>query len=195
MTTRKSVLGLSLFCALLVCAFTAVSASANAPEKEGTTLFTCKKGQTGFSDEHCTPAGAGGTAFGHVLSPIGTKTEVTGSNEKTKNTTKEATPAVLTSIVGGVEVEIVCAKVTSTGEVVNEEMATEEKRHTIVDSNGVMIYSGCTVPKPAGQECKIKEGKITTNPLKSISEGMARIITPTTGTSFVTITIEGCKAA
>jgi hypothetical protein len=49
---RRAVVGLSLLCALVFCAFAAPSAQA----LKGTTITTCKQVGSGatFQDEHCT---------------------------------------------------------------------------------------------------------------------------------------------
>jgi hypothetical protein len=63
MSGRKAIVGLSLLCALVFCAFGAATASAAG----GSTAFTCVKGAASadFEDEHCDKGKVGG-GFGHV---------------------------------------------------------------------------------------------------------------------------------
>jgi hypothetical protein len=185
---------LAVLCALMLCALGASGASAAG----GTTLVTCKKGGTtlDFSRAHCAsadkvPLGTG--TFSHFKVEKGVATTITGTNAGTKNETKEAASAVLISTLGFVRSEIICTTVSSTGETENQEPSSEN--HKIIGKNIVITYTGCTVPIPLGQECKVKEGKITTNSLKSESVEDTLVFTPTTGTSFTTINIEGCKTA
>jgi hypothetical protein len=186
--------GLSLLCALVFSAFAASSASAF-----GTTAFTCKKQAAGvastFSDEHCTKAVVGTGGWKHEPIALNTKTAFTASNEKTELETTKAKHATLNSKIGGLETEITCTTVTAEGFLTNETPGGAGTEMVNTGSEIVIHYSGCTVPKPAGQNCKIKEGKITTNKLKSTTAGKGDKIEfkPEAGTTFVPITFEGCK--
>jgi hypothetical protein len=197
MIGRRSVVGLSLLCALAVCALAASGASAAG----GTTLVTCKKGGTTLDfkanaagESHCSSTDKvtpGTGTYSHFKVERGVATTLSGSNAGTANETKEATPATLVSTIAGVELDINCPTVVSTGSIENTEPTAET--HKIVGSGIVVIFSGCELKKPVGQECKIKEGKITTNSLKSESVEDTEKFTPTSGTTFGTFTIEGCK--
>lgn len=194
MTARKTTVGLSLLCALMVVALGASTAFAAG----GATLVTCKKGGTtlDFSRAHCAEAdrvAQGKGSFSHFKVEKGTNTSLSGTNGGTINETKEAADVNLTSSLGGVEVQTTCTTVTLVGEVENREPTAET--HEIVAKNIVVIFTGCTVPKPAGQECKIKEGKITTNSLKAVSQEDVLVLTATTGTTLWSETLEGCKTA
>lgn len=143
---RGAVIGLSLLCALALCAFAAPSASAI-----GTTAFTCveKTGEEGFSDEHCDSAATGASVkFVHK--------ELKGqpivvSNEKTTEETKGSAPFVLLWSLAGTQFEVVCTKVSGSGGLENKEV---EKTVQAVGTSQIE-YTGCTVPKPS--KCKVKE--------------------------------------
>jgi hypothetical protein len=190
MTARRSIVGLTVLCALCFSAFAAANASA-----AGTTQFTCVKGAatTGFSDADCSTASATGP-FHHVSVANGTTTTL-----KSVGTTIQ----ILESTVGGIAFEISCTNESNVGEATNEEVEGEvkgEKRMTITGKNIVITYTGCTVTKPAANGCVANSpgkpaGTIVTNNLKSMSlltptKGIR--FDPTTGTTFVEIVVSGC---
>jgi len=112
MIGRKSIVGLSLLCALALCAFAASSASAAWQTATNTTAYTCGRVGVGdFEDAHCDRRVTAGTgSYGHELIPVGETTEVEFSNTKTKNNTTEAEPTVLTGTAFGVALTITCKK-------------------------------------------------------------------------------------
>lgn len=194
MTGRRVVVGLSLLCALAFTAFGAASASAAG----GTTQFTCVAvvpPANGFKDAHCKEAAAAGTAtFAHAV--IGEEnTPLIATN---RDTAGNLIPATLSAIVGGVGFEIKCEIVTSKGTAQNKTIGGVMQVHS---EDTVVTYEECTVPKPAKGECKVKGGKIVTETIKSTTfggkepEAMGIKFEPKTGTTFVPITIEGCKNA
>jgi hypothetical protein len=83
-----TIIGLVALCALALSAFAASGASA------GTTAFTCVKGGTGFTEEHCKTKGAPGE-FGHVA-----------ITEKTTLALTSLTNPVLTGKLFGATVEL-----------------------------------------------------------------------------------------
>jgi hypothetical protein len=196
MIGRKALTGLSLLCALAFCAFAAPSAFA---ATTGTTAVTCvpEGGAKDYSDAHCdnTAAGGPGTGgFGHVA--------------LTANPTKEVQATSLENIVlsttaGGLETEIVCTGADSTFTIENS-LVGEEHKITVKEFSKI-TYTGCTVPKPAGQECKVRglpdeagSGMITTNALKGESvagPSMGIKFQPAVGESFGTLVFSGCKTA
>ena len=155
MIGRKAAVGLSLLCALLLCAFAAQTASA--AKAINTTAFTCIAKEKGdFEDEHCDKKVTLGTGkFGHV--PItaknGETTKVTVTNEKTANKTTEPSSQLLKGSLAGATVEITCKKAHGTGELHNIEHAAT-KEHTVT---GIVLieYTGCEAKKPA--KCTVKE--------------------------------------
>jgi hypothetical protein len=203
MAGRKRLLSLALPSALCLCAIFAQSAFAEAGEKEGTTLVTCKRGGTtkDFSRAHCAPAdkvAAGTGEFSHFKVATGLPTTILASNSGTSNETTGPEPAILTSTVAGVEVEVVCTSVSSKGISQNDVIVGPPITHTISGKGIFVTYAGCTVPKPAGQSCKIKEGKFVTSELTSMDEEMGiKFIGPVVGgvNLFSIIVIENCKVA
>jgi len=94
MIGRRAAIGLSLLCALALCAFAAPSASA----LQGTTAFTCKpevepgEKTKGFLDEHCTKTAEGAKVkFIHaaIAEEVFTKLSVTNNETTTKNVTSK----------------------------------------------------------------------------------------------------------
>jgi hypothetical protein len=201
MIGRKAVVGLSLLSALLFCAFAAQSASA-APAKN-TTAVTCVKGggELDFKDEHCDEKVAAKTgSFGHVAinegKPVTTNVSVT--NAKTANKTTEAAPTILKGTVFGVKNEITCKTVAGEGSLTNSEpVAKDHKLTGSITAN----FTSCTVNKPAGFGCKVKE-PIT---VKSKVEGVEGLgagknemgleFKPSEGEVFNEVVIESCFLA
>jgi hypothetical protein len=148
MTGRRAILGLSLLCALALSAFAAQSASA------GTTAFTCAKGQggAGFSDEHCNKKVETGAGFEHVAIAVDKETKYEATNEKTKNETKESTPATFKFTFAGVEVHIICTGLTATGAMENK---TVLKNMYVFFNVSTFSITGCKVEKPIN--CTVKE--------------------------------------
>ncbi len=152
MIGRRAIPGVLLLSALVVCAFTAQSASA-APAKK-TTAFTCVQngGVKDFLDPHCdqkVPAGQG--PFGHVPIPQNQTTEVTVTNEKTANATLESTPTTIKFIFEGKPVDVTCKTVHGVGTLHNVEPILAEHRTT---GTLTIKVTECTV-KP--MKCKVKE--------------------------------------
>jgi hypothetical protein len=195
MIGRRAAVGLSLLCALLVCAFVAQSASAAAAVN--TTAFTCVEGggEKDFSDAHCDKKVTAGTGkFGHVAIEKGVATEVSVTNEKTKNETKESSATVQKGSIAGVKSEITCNTVTGTGSLTNEEPASKQHQ---VKGTITAEFSNCTVNKPAGFGCKVKQPIVVSSNIKGV-EGlgagkneMGLEFSPT-GEHFAQLVIEGC---
>jgi hypothetical protein len=194
MIARKTITALSLPCILLICMLFGSSASAAG----GTTLVTCKKGGTtlDFKGPHCSLndiAGLGNGSFSHFQVANGTPTATSSTNGNTKNETKEATPWVLRSTLGGVEFEVACSSSAGTGEITNVERLFEQ--HEVRVQNLQSTYTGCAVSKPAGQECKVKEGKIQTQLLNGESFSTSMLFAPASGTKIAGVVIEKCKTS
>ncbi len=103
--------------------------------------------------------------------------------------------AVLSGITGGIAAEIVCTGASSTGHLTNRTNGAKEM--FVEGTKTVITYTGCTAPKPTGQNCKVKGGEVKTAEIVSttLKKGMAAEFTPASGTLFATITLEGCKTA
>jgi hypothetical protein len=200
MIGRKAIVGLSVLSALFVCAFAAQGASA--AEAQNTTAYTCVAKTGGdFFDAHCDEPAPGGTGkFTHEEFALNVETEVHITNEKTKNGTKESTPAVLTGTLAGAPLEITCTVVgTDTKNksfVRNTEPLT--KTHQ-VDGTAAVIFENCTVNKPA--KCTVPSITVSSFFKGVEKEGpekntMGLEFSPDPkGSSFVTITLEGPECA
>lgn len=149
MNGRGAVIGFSLCCALVFCAFAAPSATA----LKGTTAYECKpvkEGTAGFTDEHCTKTAEKGKAsFEHVLIP-NESTSVTIINHETgtfPQVRMKAAPF-------GVKVSLRANKASSCGgsAVKNTENA---KKQMEVAGEGCMVFTEVEVVEPSG--CKAKE--------------------------------------
>jgi hypothetical protein len=192
MIGRRTVVGLSLLCALMVSALAVQSASA--ASAVNTTATTCKKVEvpkTGaFDDEHCNIENASGKGEYIHGTPWKGTTETEASNEAGKN-------AVLKGELGGVKMEITCTSVTDEkGTLTNQEVG---KEHKLSGSTTVNFAGVCTVAKPA--KCTVKT-PITT---KAVFEGVEGLgagknemgveFKPSAGEIFTTITLEGAECA
>ncbi len=180
MIGRKSIVGLCMLCALVFSAFAAQSAAAST----GTTAVTCKKGLTGFKDNHCKEAGSGAETWGHETF-TGT-TELQGTGGLTK----------LHSVISGVEVELQSTEIMGSGSMENMVVAGENGEHT-ANGTGVIQYTGVTVTKPAGKGCVVTTGEVTTQTLKATTagQGMGLKFEPNSGTLFAEFNVTGCSIA
>lgn len=191
MTGRRVVIGLSLLLALFTSAFAAQGAFA----AKGTTAFTCKPVSTGatFKDEHCTVEGSnsGGSGFVHEEIAPKTSTAITLTNEKTKNETKESTPSVLfVKSFLSTETEISCSTLSSEEGLLEDTAGPPMK----VSGTGKILFSGCTVLKPANK-CKVKEpivaeAKAESDIISEAPEEMGIKLSPLTGETFAKIKFE-----
>ncbi len=200
MIRRRAMAGLALLCALLLSAFAAQSASAIVViHATNTTSVTCLAGggNLDFSDAHCDNKVTAGTgSFGHQAISAGTKTAVDITNNKTKNNTTEAEPAVLTTSHLGVNIEITCETVGSEGSSV--ENVEKEGKHTFF-TFVIIKFSKCKVVKPLN--CTVKEPIVTTANGKGVEglkfeaeeKGMGVEFTAPEGKNFAEISFEGEK--
>jgi hypothetical protein len=196
MIGRKAAVGLSLIGALLAFAFMAQSAFA--VSAINTTAVTCTEGAgaNDFSDAHCdTNVGAGKGKFGHTEIEKNVETKVTVTNAKTKGATTESTPAIQKGSIFGVKSEITCNTVTGTGTLTNSEPVSKQHK---VTGNVTAEFTKCTVNKPGGFGCKVKEPiKVTSNVegVEGLGAGkneMGLEFKPKEGEVFAEIIIEGC---
>jgi hypothetical protein len=186
MTGRKALVGLSLLCGLVFSAFTVSSASA-----VGTTAFTCEPVATEaqFSDEHCTTPQAGGKGFRHTPIAQDTVTEVEGTNEKTKNTTKEAQQGIFKATLSTIPIEITCKKGTGSGTLTN-------KAGPPMSASGSATASASectTIIEGTKKNCKVKEPIEGSGNATTFVEGGEMYVKATgagTGELFTSITFE-----
>jgi hypothetical protein len=189
MIGRRSVVGLSLLCALFFCAFAAQSASA-----KGTTAFTCVSngGSKDFSDAHCdSPVTPGTGSFGHVA--ITTETLVQLTNDKTKNVTTEKTSFVLKGELALAPAEITCTSANGEAKLINEEVGVMQTKG---QEGGFVNFTGCSVQKPAN--CTVKEpivakGSSVTKTNINTNEMGLEFKPPSGSTVFTEITFEGAS--
>jgi hypothetical protein len=157
MIGRKSIVGLSLFSALLFCAFAAQSASAAWPNAKNLTAYTCtNEGEhtADFSDPHCDKSVTPGTGeYGHIVIPVGQTTEIETSNILTG---EEREAAVLETTVLLNKVKISCSKVTpdtaTTSWIKNVGSGTEHQ----VEGTSAVEFSEC-VTTGNGTGCTVNE--------------------------------------
>jgi hypothetical protein len=108
------------------------------------------------------------------------------TNAKTASGTTASTVSKLKGTLSGLETEVQCTGLHGTGVLRNTA--------TNVSGTGTITYTGCTVTKPAGRECKVKNGTVTTNLLKAGTIATANKLEfkPNSGTEFAKVPIEGC---
>ncbi|HET7444462.1 MAG TPA: hypothetical protein VFJ57_07370 [Solirubrobacterales bacterium] len=185
MIGRKSIIGVSVLCALALSVLGVTSASA------AQRAYTCTKNVTDlakqFKDAHCETQGTPPQTYGHLLiTTANTATHI--SNAKTASSTTAAAVSKLKGALSGVETEVQCTGLTGGGALTN---AAES-----VSGTATLEYSGCTVTKPAGKGCVVKGGAITTESLAATTVGQAAgnlKITPAGETNFAVIPIEKCS--
>lgn len=139
MTGRRTTAGLSLLCALLVCAFAAQSASA--AKAVNTTAFTCVKGSGNidFKDAHCNEKVAAGTGeYGHVAI----------ENNTTRGITFRGHLALKGKLIG-LTIELTC-ELHITGSFHN---VASSGNHTLTAQ--VKLKLKCTLSKPS--KCVVNE--------------------------------------
>ncbi len=181
MRNLRSILGLSVLCALAVCAFAAGNASA------AQRAFTCSSTAPTktFSDAHCNTGG--GSNFGHVEIANGVATSITMTNAKTAAGTSAAEPWTLEATIAGLEVAIECTGMTGTGSLTNAAAS--------VTGTGVLDFTGCIVESPPGHGCTISGGTIISQELRGTTVGQAAgklKVEPAVGTLLANITIDNC---
>jgi hypothetical protein len=199
MSRSKSLLGMLVLSALAICAFAASSAQA-------TTMHECEEKASGpteqtYKDAKCSEKSGEGK-FRTVPLPVNTPIKVEATLTPTKFVEeKEELHTVLTTVVGGIAIEITCTELSSPeGTAENKETGGVME----VVGSGAVTYSKCTVPKPVGQGCTVhtagqEVGMITTAVLTSktkdtAAEKMEVEYTAPEG-KFVTLIFEGCKTA
>jgi len=191
MTGRRAVV---FFVLLVAVAAGAFAPSASAAAAKNTTAFTCVKGGglNDFKDAHCDEkVGAGKGEYGHVAIESGKTTNVTITNEKTKNGTTETTPTTFKGTAFGVKLEGSCQTVTGEGTFKNEEPAPGV--HT-GSGTGTIKATNCKVDKPL--KCTAKEPLEIPgigNPVEGLGAGkneMGAELKPAKGEIFTAVTLE-----
>jgi hypothetical protein len=196
MTRRRSVVGLTVLCALVLGAVAAQAAHA----ERGQTAFTCASttdGGLGFSDAHCDDAVSTGATFEHTTIAAGTETLVTSTNAATNGGTSEATPAVLalTGALHGLKgVTVTCQKVagkSSMENVAGNANGVMEAKGEIVAVNFTECITNppaCTVEEPI--EVEARAHTVET------ADGMGLKFEPLVGANeFTDLTFHGAACA
>jgi hypothetical protein len=186
MTRRKSVIAINVLFALAFAAFAAFAA-ANASAEDR--AYACEDGGAHqFSDEHCLTPNTTTGEFHHQLLP--SPTGITATNAGTASGTTAAEVSKLKGKISGVVTEIQCTGAAATGSLKN--------KATFVEGTGFIHYTGCSVTKPAGKKCLVKEGKVDTEELEAetlLRAGTNVLVNPVIGEIIAIITIEGCEIA
>lgn len=184
MTARRSILAISVLCALATGAFAASNASA------AETAWECVpfgEGPKKYEDAHCKVKA--GTVNRHTTEfSLAVAIAFVLSNTQTAGPTNAAAASKFHVALSGVETEVECTGVSGTGELTNAESG--------VTGTGVIEYSGCTVAKPAGKGCVVTGGAVTTKTLKGTTVGQAAnklLLSPNSGTEIATLQIEKCS--
>jgi hypothetical protein len=159
MIGRRAVIGLSLLCALVACAF----AAPNAMAEKGTTAYTCKpetkptEKTKGFEDEHCTKAVEGSKVnFVHEELPFENFTKLSVTNNETTSKSipakfkttieKKLFEAEATAFIGCAEGSSVTNRLNGFGEMTSSGTACGE-------------FTGVTVKEP--KKCSVPKNIIT----------------------------------
>jgi hypothetical protein len=177
---------LASFAALLLAVGLLVASSASAEATAKTCEPAPLSGFGDYNDEHCTTSGGFDdfkrTGFIHFLITL-----FTGTNSRTASSTTAAEVSKLSGTLSGLETEIQCTGVSSSGSMENSE--------TAASGTGTIFYSGCTVTKPAGRGCTVKGGSVTTKTLKGSTAGQTGTnlkVEANSGTELASVTLENC---
>jgi hypothetical protein len=173
MTGRRTAICISLFSALLFCAFAAQGASAIVPTKSNnTTAFTCVKDASkagDFKDAHCDVTGTpGAEEYKHELISLDTTTEIAVTNEKVTNETKSKEPLIF-KINTPEKVELECATVKNNAKTSNVHNVEPGKGQHTFTGEVVMEWSECTVKQP--KNCAVTEPVVANAAVHGV-EGM-----------------------
>jgi hypothetical protein len=195
MKRNRAIIGLCVFCALALSAIAAQSATATT---KGTTAFTCKKAEGGFTDAHCKSAGSGG--FKHEVVPENTKTEVLVSNETTNG---ERQPLIFKVTIAGTPIEVRAATVNSVVASIENKKAASGEHY--VSGTDMISVTNVTVPPPCkvfafgtggtgGPGEKGTEGTIILHVLTATTEGQGDSLkfSPASGSVVAEFFLENC---
>lgn len=179
-------------CVVGALAISAVTASGSAAVT-GYKAFTCKKVGPGgnFKKAHCKKEDAGSGEWTHQPPTTPTNTAITITNANNGFETKTTVELRERGKIAGLETEVVCKGVSSEGGTLSNKTNGEEN---YVHADVILKYTECSVTKPAGRNCVVTGGAITTNQLTATTEnqGMSILIKPKEGTTFTTIPISNC---
>jgi hypothetical protein len=184
MIGRKSVVTISVLCALAFAALAAANASA------AQRAYACEEGGAHqWEDEHCLVPNTTTGAFHHQLLPT-SATNITVTNARTISGTTAAAVQKLRGTLVGVQAEVQCTGVAGTGSLANAAAS--------VTGTGTLTYSGCTVTQPPGKGCVVTGGSVPTNTLEATTVGQTAghvLIEPVNGFILATVPISKCSTA
>lgn len=184
MLRTRAIVGI---CVLSAIAFSAVAVQGATGAIKGTTGFTCKEkkeaGGVGFADAHCREAIGSGAKFEHVA---------IAENVTTEGRVTNTTVGKLQGTISGVVVELQATEAEGLATGTNKK--TAEGEH-FSEGTGFTEFRGVTVTKPAGKGCKVPGGAIVSTELRgtNLGQGMEGKLEPVVGTTFMTVSIEGCS--
>jgi hypothetical protein len=200
MIGRRAVVGLSLLCALVLCALAAPGAMA----LKGTTAFICKpepKAESktkGFEDEHCTKS-VEGTNATWVHTELGAVSQLTVSNLETES--KVVFPK-FKSTVSGVEVELEAGGAEWCVEKTSVKNKETEKKQMEAAGEGCAKFYNVVVVKPTkcsvkNEEISLEEGTAGKSVVKETEGKSEMFIEFTAGKTerFAEISLEGAECA
>jgi hypothetical protein len=194
MTRTKSIIGALALCAVSICAFAAVSASA-----AELTAVTCEEKVGGvYATNHCETPTGGGTGFATTALPLDKPTEVTA---------KSVTEPALRATIAGAKVTIKCAS-SELGSPTITNKEPSAGKHTIETTATLNTYSNCHayLKENEARFCSVEgttapggSGMISTTALKGTTTGVNHQVKvePKAGTEFAKFTIKkaGTNAA
>jgi hypothetical protein len=202
MTRCRLTIGALALCALSVCAFGASSSVAANPH-----WYTCKNVGVPlgtFTSSTCSGPRFTEQAWETVKAPKKTRINVTSTKRK-KGEEEEVLPNEFKGTVAGIKLEITCGTMTSGDEAETKEggketVIDETEKGEATTGGGFFKYTECAVATPEPTKCKVKGGGFTTvnligtTSMASEAEEAVSLIkmSPETGTTIATITIEGC---
>lgn len=124
-----------------------------------------------YANSECTTEKAGG-AWGWKL-----------TSEAVSGTVSMAGSSSLAATVAGIKFRIECSGLNGSG-------SGENSGGKILGTGIVVHYTGCTVPEPTGGKCSVAE-ELSTNSLKAESNGTKIKYVPTSGATYMTISVSG----
>jgi hypothetical protein len=178
MTRRKSIFGVSLLCAICLCAFGAASATA-------TTLYVCEKVAAGtgtWNDANCEEPG-GKKEFA---------TKATGLNVPTTLVGNSSTAFVLNATIAKTAVTISCKREESTGTATNTEIGGIQHNE---GSGMVLTFKECVFAGLKGcalSATTVVSEKLTSETFTEAAVTYVRFLPPASGT-LIPFTLATCS--
>jgi hypothetical protein len=183
--SKRARLGLVLLAAAALGAVTAPGASAE------TTTYRCAEQfpGAGFSDAHCLNSVGSGGGYRHETTAPNTSYIIKVSNEQTASGTTAAAPAVLETTIMSIPFRVKCLGASGSGFLDNSILSGE----MVTKGEAVLKFTSCAMESPDTQ-CQIPGGEVETNTLFGTSQGQGAAIkiSPLSGSTLATITLQNC---